>query len=200
MPVIIDQVSLNADDLGIVNLGQVLSRVWRANRLVVRLLIDGDSPDLANIDAIRNTPLENRTVFIETADPRQTAMDSLNQAEAQLNQADQLKSETADLLRTNQWTPALTKFARCLQCWLETQQVVSGVARLLKIDLETLQAGDQPLAAQLAQFAGQLRQIQSALQAGDLVGLTDLLVYETADTSAQWRSAVEAVRMAIKAA
>jgi hypothetical protein len=200
MPVIIDQVSLNADDLGIVTIGQVLSRVWRANRLVVRLVIDGDSPDLRNIEAIRNTPLENRTVFIETADPRQTAIDSLLQADDQLRQADQLKNETADLLRANQWTAALTKFAQCLQCWLETQQVVSGVARLLKIDLEILHAGDQTLARQLAEFAGQLRQIQSALEAGDLVGLTDLLVYETADTSDHWRAAVQAMRVAIKAA
>jgi hypothetical protein len=152
------------------------------------------------MEGVRNIPLENRTVFIETADPRQAALEALKQVDEQLNQADQLKTETADLLRASQWTPALNKLTRCLQCWLDTQQAVSGVARLVKIDLETLRIADQPLSLQLTQFADQLRQIQSALQAGDLVGLTDLLVYETADTSSQWRGAVEAVRMAIKAA
>jgi hypothetical protein len=195
--IIVDQESLRASDFGLTTLGQLLRHLHQSGRLITRLVIDGECPDLDTLPTLQGKSLEGQTIFIETADPHQTAIEALEQIESQLPAADQAKNAAAECLRANQWPGAMEHLAVCVTRWQEAQKAIVAVSRLFKIDLDRLVVTGRPLNDLSCQLASQLREIQTALQSADLVGLTDLLVYETENTSEQWRSAVHALRMAI---
>jgi len=197
MAVTVDHAPLKAEELGLRTVGQVLSHLQRANRLVVHVLIDGQEPDLHQLGAVRKSPLSDHTVFIETAEPKEMALDILGQVETQLGEADRLKAEAADLLQKNQNVKAMERLSGCFTTWHNAQQSLLGTAQLLKIDLEEIRIGERPLTDLLLEMTEQLKQIKSALENRDFVTLGDLLIYETTQTSRQWQDVVAALRRAI---
>ena len=200
MPVTVDHSTLRAEELGLRTIGQVLAHLQRERRLVVHVLIDGLEPDLGRLGDVRKSPLKDHHVFIETADPREMAMDILKQVEAQLGEADRIKGEAAKLLQNNQNVRAMEKLSGCLTTWQHAQESLLGTARLMKIDLDRISIGDRRLTDLILDFTEQLKQIRSSLENRDFVTLTDLLIYETTQTSAQWQQALERLRQMIGAA
>ena len=198
MSVTVDQEPLAAEEMGLTTIGQVLAHLRRDNRLVTNLLIDGCEPDLNRIGTVRQAPLIGHTVYIETADPGQMALDVLSEVESQLREADRLKSDAVELLQKNQPVKAMEKLSGCFTTWHNAQESVLKVSQLMDIDLESVRVGGQTLQALLDVFATQLRQIKSSLEQRDFVTLSDILTYEATETSAQWRLALAAVRDAIK--
>jgi hypothetical protein len=199
MPVTVDDSPLRAEELGLRTVGQVLAHLKREKRLVVHVLIDGLEPDLQRLGDVRKSPLKDHHVFIETADPREMAMDVLKQVESQLGEADRIKNEAAKLLQSNQNTRAMEKLSGCLTTWQHAQESLLNTARLLKIDLDQIVIGGRPLTELIVQFAEQLKQIRSSLENRDFVTLGDVLIYETEQTSAQWRLALKELRRMIGA-
>jgi hypothetical protein len=199
MPVTVDHSTLRAEELGLRTVGQVLAHLQRARRLVVHVLIDGREPDLRQLGDVRKSPLKDHHVFIETADPREMALDILKQVESQLGEADRIKNEAAKLLQNNQNVKAMEKLSGCLTTWQHAQESLLGTARLLQIDLDKIIVARAPLTTLIAKFAEQLKEIRSSLENRDFVSLRDVLIYETGETSAQWREALEAMRRLISA-
>jgi len=199
MPVTVDDSPLRAEELGLRTVGQVLAHLQREKRLVVHVLIDGLEPDFRRLGDVRKSPLKDHHVFIETADPREMAMDVLKQVESQLGEADRIKNEAAKLLQSNQNVRAMEKLSGCLTTWQHAQESLLSTARLLKIDLDQILIAGRPLTELTAQFAEQLKQIRSSLENRDFVTLGDVLIYETEQTSAQWRLALEELRRMIAA-
>jgi hypothetical protein len=197
MPVTVDHSPLRAEELGLRTIGQVLSHLQRERRLVVHVLIDGLEPDLKQMADVRKSPLNGHQVFIETADPREMALDILSQVEAQLGEADLAKAEAAKLLQTNQHGKAMEKLSGCLTVWHHAQESLLGTARLLKINLDEIAVEGRPLSDIIGQFKAQLTQIRSSLEDRDFVTLGDALTYETEQTSVDWRSALGAMRRII---
>jgi hypothetical protein len=197
MPVTVDQETLAAEALGLKTVGQLLSHVQRDNRLVVQLLIDGEQPDLDHIGAVKQALLDNRSFYIETADPHEMAIEVLDEVESQLAEADRLKGEASDLLQHNQHVRAMEKLGGCFTTWQHAQESVLKTAQLLRIDLQTIALDRGTLPELCAEFTAQLRQIKSALETRDFVSLTDILLYETTETTAQWRQAIHALRTRI---
>jgi hypothetical protein len=200
MSVTVDDSPLGAEELGLRTVGQVLAHLKHKKRLVVHMLIDGLEPDLHRLGDVRKSPLKDHHVFIETADPRDMATDVLKQVEAQLGEADRVKNEAADLLQGNQNSRAMEKLSGCLTIWQHAQESLVKTARLVKIDLDQIIVGGQPLTDLILQFADQLKQIRSSLENRDFVSLGDVLIYETQQTSAQWRLALGELRRLIGAA
>ena len=198
MSVTVDHRPLAAENLGLKTLGQVLAHLQKDNRLVVHVLIDGEEPDLDHLPAVKQSPVSGHTVFIETADPRQMAIEVLDEVEAALDEADRLKNESADLLQRNQNAPAMEKLAGCFTTWQHAQESVLKTAQLLRIDLAHIRAGNVTMQALFEEFSRQLKQIRVSLENRDFVTLGDLLLYETTETSAQWRSAIVAMKATIQ--
>jgi hypothetical protein len=194
MPVTVDHSTLRAEELGLKTVGQVLAHLQKERRLVVHVLIDGREPDLRRMGDMRKSALKDHHIFIETADPREMATDILKQVEAQLGEADRIKGEAAKLLQTNQNVRAMEKLSGCLTTWQHAQESLTGTARLLKIDLEKIMVGRQTLTKLMMTFAEQLKRIRASLENRDFVTLSDVLIYETEQTSAEWREALEAIR------
>jgi hypothetical protein len=195
MSVTVDHEQLDVEQLGLRTVGQVLSHLQGDNRLVVNLLIDGQEPDLDRLCDVRRIPVDAHTLFIETADPRDMAMEVLAETESQLADADRLKGEAVDLLqRVGAANKAMEKLSGCFRTWHNAHESVVKTAQLLRIDLGQVRVDDATLAEFLSDFTGQLRQIKLALEARDFVTLGDVLSYDMADAGARWGAALGAVR------
>jgi hypothetical protein len=197
MSVMVDRQPLETDQMGLQTLGQLLAHLQKDNRLVVHVLVDGQEPDLSQMGSVRKIPLREHTLFIETADPRDLALNALGEVDAQLSEADRLRTEACDLIAKGLNQKAMEKLSGCFSTWQGAQESVLKTAQLLKLDLSMITAGRTPLNEMVAQFAEQLRQIKGALENRDFVLLGDILTYEATETTAQWRGAVGAMRAVI---
>lgn len=198
MSVTVDHEPLPAEQLGLQTVGQLLAHLQRDNRLVTTLLIDGREPNLDHIGLIRQSLLRGHTLFVETTDPGIMALDALDEVEGQLRETDRLRTDAVELLQRNQANRAMEKLSGCFSTWHNAQESVVKVGQLLRIDLDELRVGGQPLTELLAQFTGQLRQIKAALEQRDFVTLSDILMYEAHETSAHWVAALAMIRDAIE--
>jgi hypothetical protein len=197
MSVTIDSVSLPTEMLGLNTVGQVLIHVKKNNKLIVKLLIDGLLPDLAAMGDWGQRSLIDHTIYIETADPREMAREVLDAVELELTQADRLKSEAVDLLQRNASSKAMEKLSGCFRGWKDSQESLSKIAQLCRIDLEEITVGAQSLRQVMDDFSTQLQGIRSALMSRDFVTLCDILTYESTDTLDRWRTALKSVRKSI---
>ena len=109
MSVTVDDQPMQAEKLGLSTVGQLLAHLQGQNRLVVHVLIDGHEPDFDRLAQVRQSPLSGHTVYIETAEPRQMALDVLDQVEKQLDESDRLRRDAVELLQTNQSVKAMEK-------------------------------------------------------------------------------------------
>jgi hypothetical protein len=194
MSVTVDHEPLATEQLGFQTIGQVLSHLQRGNRLVTNLLIDGRAPDLEGIHAVRLSPINGHTIFIETAEPREMAVNVLDEVEEQLDDVDDLRSEAADLLQRNQPGKAMEKLSGCFAVWQTAQESVLKVGQLLRLNLDIVRVGNESLSAVLIRVAEQLRQIKTAIEHRDFVTLGDILAYEAEETGIQWRNALASIR------
>jgi hypothetical protein len=197
MSVTIDHEPLPVRELGLQTVGQVLAHVARDNRLVVQVLIDGQEPDIDEIGIVRATPIDGRTIFIETANSAELAQTVLDEVVDQLTAAEQSKQQAADLLQQNQTSKALCELGVCIRAWQYARHSIVKVLELLRVDPADVIVANQPLEQCLANFSLQLRQIKSSLEQRDFVSLGDTLQYETSDTTQSWLSCIDAVRQLI---
>jgi len=198
MSVTVDDQPMQAEKLGLSTVGQLLAHLQGQNRLVVHVLIDGHEPDFDRLAQVRQSPLSGHTVYIETAEPRQMALDVLDQVEKQLDESDRLRRDAVELLQTNQSVKAMEKLRGCFSIWHHAEESVLKTAQLLRIDLGRIIVDEKPFPEILAGFADQLKRIRSALEDRDFVGLTDTLAYEATRTSEQWRGAIQSIRSTIR--
>ena len=195
MSVMVDHERLEVEQLGLRTVGQVLSHLQRDNRLVVNLLIDGQEPDLDRLGAVKQAPINGHTLFIETAQPGDMALEVLGEIENQLGEAERLKTEAVELIqRSGAAGRAMEKLSACFRTWQTAHEALLKTAQLLRLDLDHVQADGRSIADMLAEFTSRLRDIKRALENRDFVTLGDVLAYEMADTTAQWAAALSAVR------
>jgi hypothetical protein len=197
MPVSIDNAILNTQQLGLATVGAVLDHVARQGRVAVSMTVDRAEPDYANTDALRAIATEGHLVQLETADPREMAMDALVAMESALGEADASKDKAADLLQRNQTQAALVQLSACLGVWQQAQQCVAQSAQLVGINLDEIRVDGEDLQAVVSRFAAQLREIRRALEDQDYVALGDVLNYELGETGRQWRSAIVSLSTAV---
>jgi len=200
MSVTVDRQPLAAQQMGLQTLGQLLAHLHAENRLVVHVLVDGQEPDLSQMPAVRKIPLDRHTLFIETADPRDLALQALAEVEAQLDDADRLRAEAGDLILAGQHQPAMSKLSGCFATWQSVPESVLKTGQLLRVDLNELRVDGRPLTEGVNLFAEQLHHIKDALETRDFVRLNDILTYEAPETTAHWRAAIHALRGTIAAA
>lgn len=200
MGVTVDDVSLEVDRLGLSTVGEVLSHVARGNRLVVQLLLDGSEPDLGRIDVLRSETLSGRTLFIETVQPLDIARDVLESVGESMREADALRIDAAEQFRAGQASAALQKLSGCFALWINGQDSIGKVAKLLKLDLTRVQVDTRSAEELLAGFAGQLRQLRDALEARDHVLCCDVLTYDMESARQDWEALVEALLLKAQAA
>ncbi len=199
MPVTVDSAPLDTASLGLESIGDLLDHVQAGGRIAINITVDGQTPDMSDMAAFRALPADAAAIIIETADPREVALDALSGMENALTLTDELHQKAAALLQHNEIQQAMRCLGACLTTWQQAQQCITQCAALLKIDLDQVQADDQPLTEIINRFCEQLRDIRSALENQDYTTLSDILTYELSETGAAWRSAIAALSTDIAA-
>ncbi len=194
MPVTVDHQPLQTETLGLTTIGQVLAHLQQQDRLVVNVLIDGQEPDLNEMVSIKQSTINGRTLFIETAEPREMALEVLDAVEHQLDEADRLKKDAVEMLQANQLFGAMQKLGGCFTTWQHAEESIGKIAQLLRINIKRIVIDGVGFNEVLFAFGEQLRSIKMALENRDFVALCDTLTYETTETSNQWRAALQQMR------
>lgn len=197
MPVLVDEMPLDTVSLNLRTVGEVLAHVQRDGRMAVELRWDGTPPDLTIPQAVHARDIGAHQLEVTTADPRELALDAMAAMEQALGEADSARVSATDLLARNEAPAAMAKLASCLTTWHQAQQCILQSARLLRIDLNTIDVDGEPLHAMLEQFSQQLRQIKDALRNQDYVTMSDILTYELDRAGARWRSAMTSLSCAV---
>ena len=190
MSVTVDHETLDVGELGVRTIGQILAHLQRENRRVTQVLIDGE--EAAN--GFRQMPVEGHTIFIETSDPRELALDVIEETASRIQQSEAMKSEAAELLQKNQTNKAFERLSNCIRAWHDGQDALLKTAELLRVDLTTVTVDEQPFEELLSDFTQDLKLIRAALDQRDFVLLGDVLLYETADMTSKWLAAINALR------
>ena len=196
MSITVDHEPFDFRELGLQSIGQVLAHLQKEQRLVTQVLIDGEEAT----NGFRQMPVEGRTIFIETSDPRGLALEVLDETASRIQQSETMKSEAAELLQRNQTNKAFEKLSSCIRAWHDGQDALLKTAELLRVDLTILTVDDQPFEELLTDFTQDLKLIRAALDQRDFVLLGDVLLYETADMTTKWLAAINALRDTICAA
>jgi len=194
MSVTVDHVVLPVEEMGLKTVGQVLAHLRRENRLIVNVFIDGQTPELRKIRAIKRSPLAGHTVQVETADPRQIAHQVLDEVEAQLVEVDRLTSESAALLQKKQVASAVEKLGGCFSAWKHVQEAIFKVAQLRRIDIQTIKVQGRAFTDLIADFTQRLRELRAALDGRDFATLGELLTHKMNQVADQWRDAIRSFR------
>jgi hypothetical protein len=194
MPVVVDHQPLSVDQLGLRTFGQVLAHLHRENRIVVRVLVDGQEPEGDRLSGLRQTPTDQHTIFVETAEPRAMVNEVLDEVHAQLDEAERLRADAVDQLLAGNHARAFERLSGCFGRWQHTQESVEKTIQLLRIDASRLSVQDAPLADFLRAFGDRLRMIKESLEDRDFVRLADVLQYELAEFTGKWKLAVEEIR------
>lgn len=193
MGVTVDDVSLEVERLGLSTVGEVLSHVARGNRLVVQLLLDGSEPDLGEMDTLRSRNLKGCSLFIETVQPLEIARDVLESVKAGIVESDGLRVDAAERFRNGDASGALQKLSGCFATWINAQESVGKVAKLLRLELTRVVVDERTAEQVLAEFAGNLRQLRDGLEARDHVLCCDVLTYDMEKVREDWELLVGAL-------
>lgn len=194
MPVVVDHQPLSVESLGLRTFGQVLAHLQRENRLVVRVLVDGEEPDAGRINALRQASTDQHTIFVETTEPRAMANEVLDEVLVQLDEADRFRGDAVTHLLAGDHARAMQHLSGCLGRWQHVQESLLKIAQLLRIDLTRLTVGDAAPHAFFNDFGDGLRRVKEALEDRDFVALGDALQYEMPDRAAKWKLLVDSMR------
>ena len=168
-------------------------------RVVVEVAVDGHKLAEDQIAERAEEDLGDQEVRLVTADPKQLAVETLEQVRGRLGEAQEMQQEAADLLQQDQTQPALQKVGESIEAWLQVQQAVLQSAVLLGIDLDQLDIDGQPAHALTTEALERLEDIKTFIQANDTVALADALQYEWPETTDQWHRLIDQVIAAIQA-
>jgi hypothetical protein len=161
-------------------------------KVVIKVEMDGKSlegPDLTNA---RGTPIAERLVAFSTTDSRVLARVMIAKLAALIEFLAGQHGEVAKLFEQNETANALQRLSGVIASWGQVHEAFSGMVTMLKIDLKEMKVGEFPASDLLADFAGQLKSMQEALQNQDMVLLADILQYEMDGAIATWVGLLEA--------
>jgi hypothetical protein len=166
------------------------------DEVISQIVIDGEPLTGELLNQWKNRPIGDfGETRIEAPRRRDYTLASLKTLSEALAESVSQRQEISDLISRGQSGPALQKLGGYLRFWEATQQSLGCAARLLKADLqrfEYFEAGQAKTAEEtIGNLTQQLREMKTALAAGDLVLLGDILDYEFGTITSTWQNLIE---------
>jgi hypothetical protein len=170
-----------------------------AGRIVVEVVIDDQPVTPEELAQAQDVSVVGRKIVLASADPRELAADALEAAHRQLDAAQTDLIAASQLIQQDRASEGMKKLSEALEVWQNTQQAVVQSAALLKIDVQTLTAGEQSAESLFTQTADRIRQLRELVTASDLLGLADTLAYEWPETTRAWQVMIDTLLKRIDA-
>ena len=168
-------------------------------RIVVEVVIDDQPVTPQELAQASDVSVVGRKIVLASADPRELAADALEAAHRQLDAAQTDLTAAAQLIQQDRAAEGMKKLGSALEVWQSTQQAVVQSAALLKIDVQTLSAGELSAESLFMQTADRIRQLRELVSASDLLGLADTLAYEWPATTLAWQTMIDTLLKRIDA-
>lgn len=184
-----DPADFTGGDLAAV-LEQASDSLAESGRLVVEVQRDGKTLSAADLDEHQNTPVGDSEWRLYSVDPRELAVQTLEQVTQRLDEARQAQAEAAELFQEDRAAEALEQIAKAVDAWQESQQAVRQTAALVGLELDGRSVDDQPVEQIINLMIDQLKELRDLLAAGDTVALADALAYEWPQTIDRWQALV----------
>lgn len=161
-------------------------RVADAGRIIVEIIINGQTLSQEQIEASSRQPVLGSELRLESADPHELAGTTLEQVRIGLTDAREAQAEAANLFQQDQPSDAMQQVSRAISVWQQTQQAVLQSTMLLGINLDEKTFENQPVIRMTDSLLAQLRTLRDLIAAGDTVGLADTLAYEWPEMTDRW--------------
>jgi len=143
MPVHIDDMPVDLDSGP---LGEVLlaaqKRMEPQGRIIVEVLLDGRTIVGDELVDRQNEAIDDATLNLLTANPRELVIDTLGETHRMLEAAGEQQAEAADALQRDDEATALERIGEAMTIWQQTERAVSESAMIMEISLDSLRVDD----------------------------------------------------------
>jgi len=167
---------------------------------VISTIVVDDEPLTADLLAEwKNRPVEEfGRVQIEAPKRNLLASQGLRLLSQGLFESNEQREEIVDHICQGRHRQAMDMLTGYLNLWDSIQQSLGSAARLIEVDLDSLEVYESSesdevkrVADRIHKLSDQLKQLQDALQAQDLVLLGDILEYEFGPLSNDWQQMLD---------
>ena len=166
------------------------------DEVIARILVDGEPLTAERLSIWKDRLVgEFENAQVETKTRNCFAAEALRLIAERLRDGADLRDTIVEDLGRGRGGEAIQKLPEYIRIWDVVQQNLAGAARLMNMDIDTLEVFDQsdptapqsqPVIEQIDHLAEQLDQVKQALEAGDLVLLGDILDYEFSELADSW--------------
>ena len=156
-------------------------------RVVVEVVVDGRTWGDEELGSEARCGASADEVSLVTADLRELAGQTLEDAAAALADADRLQRESARLIQSDRLPEAMPQLGEALSVWQSVQEALVKSTQAVGLDLDAVRLGEGTVADDLERLAGDLRTLRRALETRDPVGLADTLLYDLPEVVLQWQ-------------
>jgi hypothetical protein len=168
----------------------------REDEIIAQISIDGQPLTAELLSQWKDRPIQDfNETRIEAPLKSEYTIASLRTLSEALTESKTDREQISDCISRGQTNEALQKLTTYLQFWQASQQSLGCASRLLEADLKTFEyfEAGQPKTAgvTIRNLTDQLRELKSALEAGDLVLLGDILDYEFSEITETWQTMID---------
>lgn len=195
MEIRIDGAAAQLDLSGCANLLDVTELVEASaaarNRIVTVIVVNGfPLNDIQNETLAGFALADLEHVEYTTGNPRRVAIQVLYEIGRTIPNLSGELQRIGRMIQSQDEPGAMARFQQCLDQWVELQEGIRGSTAALGIELDEVPLGAGTAADAFEELVEQLSETTEAMEAGDLLGLSDALEYEFPAVLEQVQSAV----------
>jgi len=165
-----------------------------AEEVITCVLVDGQTLTAQQLSDWQKRPADEFGEIHVTIEPRKVfASRGLRKMASELARTTEDRRQILDYMANGNNTEAMAALGDFLQTWHTTQQALDSACRLMNADLDSLEIRGKspkkkklPVTDYINLLSEQLNKVKSALDANDMVLLSDIFEYELADVTEQW--------------
>lgn len=171
------------------------------DRLIVAVAINGQMLEAPDLERVLAAPVAaGVTVELQSARPRQLALDALRGLALELGDAPAALHAAAERLAAGQTSAGVQDVGSHLALWQTLHQALQQCSQLLGENLLARQHDGRTLQSAFEEVVGELSALRDTLEARDMVRLADTLRYELPELCTRWQTTLHAVADEVAAA
>ena len=155
-------------------------------RIVVEVKIDGELILGEAFDSVSEVDTEAKKIDFLSGDPSELADQALRELLESLDEVRTLQVEAAESFQQDLVQDAMAKIGTCIGVWQQVMQGIALVGPIKGIDIEVDEYEDKPILELVGQLSDRLIDLKEMIQAGDTLGMADVLAYEWPETINHW--------------
>ncbi len=160
-----------------------------ANRLITAVRVDGRKLCDDDLSAALAAPVaDHAQIDLESGDPNILVRDVLRELATEFGASRDRCEPIAEVLATGDLPAGLRSVGELMNLWQTCYRGIADCSDLLGHDLTQFEYNGQPVTAALAELTEKLQAVRQALEARDMVLLTDIVRYELSPLAEQWQA------------